>query len=227
MSALPPGFLASSTSSSGSGAGFVGDLGFGYRINDFVRMDATWDYWTSPSRTRSFAVICPYGLHRRREPDHRRAGGIPLRSDQHLRRHDESEPAQRRLPGERLCRSRDLRRVHALRRRRRRPQRQLPAGERQLPGDRERPRLCGQSHVQRRVPLRVGQLGRTADHSAARHSVHGAELEPNDQLDDLPSSPGRSRSASASSSLRARRSTSATVTSTPVNRICWSIRKPA
>ena len=25
-------------------------------------MDATWDYWTSPSRTRSFAVVCPYGL---------------------------------------------------------------------------------------------------------------------------------------------------------------------
>lgn len=25
-------------------------------------MDATWDYWTSPARTRSFAVVCPYGL---------------------------------------------------------------------------------------------------------------------------------------------------------------------
>ncbi len=62
ISSLPPGFLASGTSSSGSGAGFTGDLGFGYRINNIVRMDATWDYWTSPSRTRSFAVICPYGL---------------------------------------------------------------------------------------------------------------------------------------------------------------------
>jgi opacity protein-like surface antigen len=62
LSSLPPGYLGSSASSSGSGAGFAGDLGFGYRINDFVRLDATWDYWTSPSRTRSFAVICPYGL---------------------------------------------------------------------------------------------------------------------------------------------------------------------
>jgi opacity protein-like surface antigen len=59
---VPPGLLASAPASGGSGAGFAGDLGFGYRFTDFLRMDATWTYWTSPSRTRSFAVVCPYGL---------------------------------------------------------------------------------------------------------------------------------------------------------------------
>jgi opacity protein-like surface antigen len=58
----PPGVLAAAPASGGSGAGFAGDLGFGYRFNDFLRMDATWTYWTTPSRTRSFAVVCPYGL---------------------------------------------------------------------------------------------------------------------------------------------------------------------
>jgi opacity protein-like surface antigen len=59
---VPPGYLGSAPAPGGSGAGFAGDLGFGYRFNDFLRMDATWDYWASPSRTRSFAVVCPYGL---------------------------------------------------------------------------------------------------------------------------------------------------------------------
>ena len=57
-----PGYLASVPASGGTGAGFAGDLGFGYRFTDFLRMDATWDYWTSPARTRSFAVVCPYNL---------------------------------------------------------------------------------------------------------------------------------------------------------------------
>ena len=60
---VQPGYLGSTPASGGSGAGFAGDLGFGYRFNDFLRMDATWTYWTSPSRTRSLAVICPYGLN--------------------------------------------------------------------------------------------------------------------------------------------------------------------
>jgi len=58
----PPGLLAAAPASSGSGAGFAGDLGFGYRFNTFARMDATWTYWKIPSRTRSFAVVCPYSL---------------------------------------------------------------------------------------------------------------------------------------------------------------------
>ncbi len=47
------------TSSGGTGSGFTGDLGFGYRFNNFLRFDATWDYWTGPGRTRSFGVVCP------------------------------------------------------------------------------------------------------------------------------------------------------------------------
>lgn len=50
------------TSSGGTGAGFTGDLGFGYRFNNFLRFDATWDYWTGPGRTRSFGIVCPYRL---------------------------------------------------------------------------------------------------------------------------------------------------------------------
>ncbi len=65
LAAVPspqPGLLASAPASCGTGAGFAGDLGFGYRFSDFLRTDATWDYWMSPARTRSFAVVCPYGL---------------------------------------------------------------------------------------------------------------------------------------------------------------------
>ena len=50
---------------------------------------------------------------------------------------------------------------------------------------RERPRLCGQSHEPRRLPLRLGQLCRAADQSAAEYPVHDAELEPHNQLHDL------------------------------------------
>ncbi len=66
FSALPPGLVGSPPSvfgrTSSSGAGFTGGLGFGYRYNDFVRFDATWDYGVGPSRTRSAFVVCPYGL---------------------------------------------------------------------------------------------------------------------------------------------------------------------
>src|SRR5271157_601196 len=57
-----PGYWASTASNSGSVAGWTGDVGFGYRFTDFLRFDAIWDYWTGPSRTRSFGVVCPYGL---------------------------------------------------------------------------------------------------------------------------------------------------------------------
>jgi len=61
-SSWPGGLLATAPASGGSGAGFAGDLGFGYRFNNFLRADTTWTYWRNPSRTRSFAVVCPYSL---------------------------------------------------------------------------------------------------------------------------------------------------------------------
>jgi opacity protein-like surface antigen len=41
---------------------FVGGAGFGYRWNDWLRFDATWDYRTGPGGTRQATVICPYSL---------------------------------------------------------------------------------------------------------------------------------------------------------------------
>ena len=42
---------------------FDGTLGFGYRFNDYIRLDATWDYRTGPGANRSTTVVCPYDLH--------------------------------------------------------------------------------------------------------------------------------------------------------------------
>jgi opacity protein-like surface antigen len=41
---------------------FTGGLGFGYRFNDYLRLDATWDYRTAAGGTRQTTVICPSGL---------------------------------------------------------------------------------------------------------------------------------------------------------------------
>ena len=62
LPSLPPGYLGSGVPSGGAAAAFAGDIGAGYRFNDFLRVDGTWTYWTNPARTRSFAVVCPYGL---------------------------------------------------------------------------------------------------------------------------------------------------------------------
>src|SRR5260370_35484428 len=48
--------------SNSSRTGFTGGLGFGYRFNDYLRFDSTWDYNSGPGRTRSGVVVCPYGL---------------------------------------------------------------------------------------------------------------------------------------------------------------------
>ncbi len=39
---------------------FDGTLGVGYRFNDYIRLDATWDYRTGSSANRSTTVVCPY-----------------------------------------------------------------------------------------------------------------------------------------------------------------------
>jgi opacity protein-like surface antigen len=48
--------------SSSSRTGFTGGLGAGYRFNDYLRFDGTWDYNTVPAKNRSGVVVCPYGL---------------------------------------------------------------------------------------------------------------------------------------------------------------------
>jgi len=42
----------------GDATNVTAGLGFGYRFNDFLRFDATWDYWTGPSARRSTAFLC-------------------------------------------------------------------------------------------------------------------------------------------------------------------------
>ena len=52
---------------------FTGGGGFGYRWNDYLRFDATWDYRTGPGGSRQAAVVCPYGLTGVGSP-----AGVPL-----------------------------------------------------------------------------------------------------------------------------------------------------
>ena len=46
----------------GSTADFAGGLGVGYRVTDYLRLDATWTYWQGPERTRSLNAVCPYAF---------------------------------------------------------------------------------------------------------------------------------------------------------------------
>ena len=41
---------------------FTGGVGAGYRFNDYLRFDATWDYRTGPGGSSQSTVVCPYGL---------------------------------------------------------------------------------------------------------------------------------------------------------------------
>jgi opacity protein-like surface antigen len=65
--ALPPLGVVGAPFTTGAGTGwtttnFTGGAGFGYRWNDYLRFDATWDYRSGPGGTRQATVICPYGL---------------------------------------------------------------------------------------------------------------------------------------------------------------------
>jgi len=64
VSTPPPGYLGSTFTggTTGYSTDFAGGVGFGYRFNDYLRLDATWEYRNGPSRNRSLAAICPYGL---------------------------------------------------------------------------------------------------------------------------------------------------------------------
>ena len=64
ISTPPPGYLGSTFTggSTGTSTDWAGGVGFGYRFNDYLRLDATWEYREGPSRDRSLGAICPYGL---------------------------------------------------------------------------------------------------------------------------------------------------------------------
>ncbi len=64
--ALPPLGAVGAPFTVGNGANwtttnFTGGAGFGYRWNDWLRFDATWDYRNGPGGSRQAAVVCPYG----------------------------------------------------------------------------------------------------------------------------------------------------------------------
>jgi opacity protein-like surface antigen len=63
--ALPPLGVVGAPFTNGDGArwtttDFTGGAGFGYRWNDWLRFDATWDYRNGPAGTSQATVICPY-----------------------------------------------------------------------------------------------------------------------------------------------------------------------
>jgi len=66
ISAPPPGLVglpyATSTGTGWSTDNFTGGVGAGYRFNDYLRFDATWDYLIGPGGSRQTALVCPYSL---------------------------------------------------------------------------------------------------------------------------------------------------------------------
>jgi opacity protein-like surface antigen len=76
--ALPPLGVVGAPFTTGDGArwtttNFTGGAGFGYRWNDWLRFDATWDYRNGPGGTSQTTLVCPYGLTGVNSP-----AGIPL-----------------------------------------------------------------------------------------------------------------------------------------------------
>ena len=94
-----------------------------------------------PGRVASGDGGLPLWPHRREQPG-RRPVRLPLRYDQHLQRLGERTSIRQRFPRQRLCRSRDLLRLHAIRRRRPRAEHGHSIGKRKLQRDGQRPALC-------------------------------------------------------------------------------------
>jgi opacity protein-like surface antigen len=66
ISAPPPGFFGSPlpmyAGQSMHATDFSGGVGVGYRWNNYLRFDATWDYRTGPGGPSQSTVVCPYAL---------------------------------------------------------------------------------------------------------------------------------------------------------------------
>ncbi len=66
ISVPPPGFsgspLAVYSGQNIHATDFTGGVGAGYRWNNWLRFDGTWDYRTGPGGSSNATVVCPYGL---------------------------------------------------------------------------------------------------------------------------------------------------------------------
>src|SRR3984957_8906817 len=66
ISAPPPGFAGSSlpvySGQNIHATDFTGGVGAGYRWNNYLRFDATWDYRTGPGGTSNSTVVGPHAL---------------------------------------------------------------------------------------------------------------------------------------------------------------------
>lgn len=66
IAAPPPGFpgapLPVYSGQNIHATDFTGGVGAGYRFNNYLRFDATWDYHAGPGGSSSATVVCPYGL---------------------------------------------------------------------------------------------------------------------------------------------------------------------
>jgi opacity protein-like surface antigen len=66
ISVPPPGFFGSTlpvfSGQNMHATDFTGGGGGGYRFNNYLRFDATWDYRTGPGGSSNATVVCPYAL---------------------------------------------------------------------------------------------------------------------------------------------------------------------
>jgi opacity protein-like surface antigen len=66
ISAPPPGFAGSPlpvySGQNIHATDFSGGVGAGYRFNNYLRFDGTWDYRTGPGGSSNTTVVCPYAL---------------------------------------------------------------------------------------------------------------------------------------------------------------------
>ena len=67
LSVPPPGFAGSTlpvySGQTMHSTDFTGGVGAGYRFNNYLRFDATWDYRTGAGGSSQSTVVCPYSLY--------------------------------------------------------------------------------------------------------------------------------------------------------------------
>ena len=66
ISTPPPGYfgapLPAYAGTNMNSRDLTGGVGFGYRVNSYLRFDATWDYRNGPGGSSETTVVCPYAL---------------------------------------------------------------------------------------------------------------------------------------------------------------------